>query len=440
MLHDFGIPDVRLAGILPGVAAGPALAEEVPALVELDLDVPEAGPVRVREAVGAVLALQVVLLGDQVVYPSDDGGVLFGGHITLSFGVFGLFGPLAGADTSLRPSVPCVHCHTRDLGLSGIMPQLAALLHCAMNQNAAYTPDLLGLYLDEAGSFPLLTKADEMRLGQIIQEGQAAQQSLDGTEKLTAKQRRDLRKKVEAAEDATTEFINSNLRLVVSVARKYQWSGLPLNDLIQEGNLGLIHAVEKFDWRKGFKFSTYATWWIRQAIGRAVENTAHTVRVPAHVGDEIRRARRLQGELEIRLGRPPTLAEVAEALDTTEVAVAELFRYDTDPMSLDVAVGEDGDTSLGDLVVSRTAESPFEAVASSMLPAEVANFLSRLSDEERQVLQLRYGLDRGEPRTQGEVGQELQLTAERVRRIERDAIGKLRRQLVGGDAHDLLAS
>ena len=309
-----------------------------------------------------------------------------------------------------------------------------------MNQNAAYTPDLLGLYLDEAGSFPLLTKADEMRLGQIIQEGQAAQEALDGGEKLTAKQRRELRKKVEAAADATTEFINSNLRLVVSVARKYQWTGLPLNDLIQEGNLGLIHAVEKFDWRKGFKFSTYATWWIRQAIGRAVENTAHTVRVPAHVGDEIRRARRLQGELEIRLGRPPTLAEVAEALDTTEVAVAELFRYDTDPMSLDVPVGEDGDTSLGDLVVSRTAESPFEEVASSMLPAEVASFLSRLSDEERQVLQLRYGLDRGEPRTQGEVGQELQLTAERVRRIERDAIGKLRRQLVGGDAHDLLAS
>jgi RNA polymerase sigma factor (sigma-70 family) len=309
-----------------------------------------------------------------------------------------------------------------------------------MNQSLTHSPDLLGLYLDEAGSFPLLTKADEMRLGQIIQEGQVAQATLGCGEKLTAKQRRELNKKISEAEEATTEFINSNLRLVVSVARKYQWSGLPLGDLIQEGNLGLIHAVEKFDWRKGFKFSTYATWWIRQAIGRAVENTAHTVRVPAHVGDEIRRARRLQSELEVRLGRPPTLAELAQALDTTESTVAELFRYDTDPMSLDVAVGEDGDTSLGDLVVNRTAESPFESVAAGMLPGEVDRFLTRLSDEEAQVLRLRYGLDRGEPRTQGEVGQALQLTAERVRRIERDAIGKLRRQLAGGDAHDLLAS
>jgi len=301
-------------------------------------------------------------------------------------------------------------------------------------------PDLLGLYLDEAGSFPLLTKAEEMRLGRVIQEGQAAKEELAGSEALTARQRRELRKQVSAAEQASTQFINANLRLVVSVARKYQWSGLPLGDLIQEGNLGLIHAVEKFDWRKGFKFSTYATWWIRQAIGRAIENTAHTVRVPAHVGDEIRRARRLQSELEATNGRPPTLLEVAQAMGTTEAELAELFRYDSDPMSLDVSVGEDGDTSLGDLVVNQSAESPFESVAGSMLPKEIERFLSKLPDNEREVLWLRYGLDRGEPRTQGEVGDLLKLTAERVRRIERDAIIKLRRYLVGSDAHDLLAS
>jgi RNA polymerase sigma factor (sigma-70 family) len=301
-------------------------------------------------------------------------------------------------------------------------------------------PDLLGLYLDEAGSFPLLTKADEMRLGQIIQEGQAAAEQLASEARFTAHQRKRLNKQVSDAEAASAEFINANLRLVVSVARKYQWSGLPLGDLIQEGNLGLIHAVEKFDWRKGFKFSTYATWWIRQAIGRAIENTAHTVRVPAHVGDEIRRARRMQAELETRNGRPATQAELAEALGITEVQLAELFRYDTDPMSLDVAVGEDGDTSLGDLVVNQSAESPFEAVADSLLPAQIEGFLQCLPEDERKVLWLRYGLDRGEPRTQGEVGEILALTAERVRRIERDALLKLRRQLVGSDAHDLLAS
>ncbi len=301
-------------------------------------------------------------------------------------------------------------------------------------------PDLLGLYLDEAGSFPLLAKSDEMRLGQIIQEGQVARDQLSSGAQLTARQRRDANRQVSEAEQASAQFITANLRLVVSVARKYQWSGLPLNDLIQEGNLGLIHAVEKFDWRKGFKFSTYATWWIRQAIGRAIENTAHTVRVPAHVGDEIRRARRTQSELEAKLGRPATMAELAETLETTEAALAELLRYDADPMSLDVAVGEEGDTSLGDLVVNRSAESPFEAVAGSLLPEQVERFLSMLSDDERQVLWLRYGLDRGEPRTQGEVGEQLDLSAERVRRIERDAIIKLRRQLVGSDAHDLLAS
>jgi RNA polymerase sigma factor (sigma-70 family) len=307
--------------------------------------------------------------------------------------------------------------------------------------NMGTGPDLLGLYLDEAGSFPLLTKADEMRLGQAIQAAQVAREDLAaGGPDLTPRRKRELRKIIDAGDRATQHFINSNLRLVVSVARKYQWSGLPLSDLIQEGNLGLIHAVEKFDWRKGFKFSTYATWWIRQSIGRAIENTAHTVRIPAHVGDEIRRARRVQGELEAKQGRPPTLAELAAALEIEEAALAELLHYDSDPVSLDAAVGEDGDTSLGDLVVNRSAESPFEMVAQGMLGGHIDEFLERLSEDERRVLSLRYGLDRGEPRTQGEVGELLDLTAERVRRIERDALTKLRRALAGSDARDLLAA
>lgn len=232
----------------------------------------------------------------------------------------------------------------------------------------------------------------------------------------------------------------ANMRLVAHVAKRFRGRGIAYSDLLQEGFCGLLEAIDRFDLTHETKLATYATWWIRQAIGRAVENTAHTVRIPAHIGDEIRRARRIQAEMEVRLGRPATLSELAEAMGITEAGISELFRYDSDPMSLDVTVGEDGDTSLGDLVVNKTAESPFESVASGMLPEEVSRFLSKLSEEESQVLTLRYGLDRGEPRTQGEVGEEMQLTAERVRRIERDAIGKLRRQLAGTQAYDLLAS
>jgi RNA polymerase sigma factor (sigma-70 family) len=301
-------------------------------------------------------------------------------------------------------------------------------------------PDLLRLYLDEAGRLPLLTRADEVRLGQAIQAAQSARQELAARGRdLAPRQRRELRRVVALGDGATNQFISSNLRLVVSVARKYQWSGLPLPDLVQEGNLGLIQAVAKFDWRKGFKFSTYATWWVRQSIGRAIENTAHAVRLPAHVGDGIRRARSVQAELEAKHGRRPTLAELSEALEVGEGALAELLRYEGDPVSLDAAVGEDGDTSLGDLVVNRSAESPFELVAQAMLGGHIGEFLGLLSEHERQVLSLRYGLDRGEPRTQGEVGALLGLTAERLRRTERDALAKLRRALSGTDARDLLA-
>ena len=301
--------------------------------------------------------------------------------------------------------------------------------------------DLVRLYLTDIGQYPLLTKDDEVRLAQAIEAGRDAEAEVaKATKGITTAKKRELRRAVMEGEQAQQTFVQSNLRLVVSIAKKYQASGLPLLDLIQEGNLGLMHAVEKFDWRKGFKFSTYATWWIRQSIGRAIENTAHTVRIPAHVGDEIRRARRVQGELEAKNGRPPTLAELAEALEIDESMLAELLHYDSDPVSLDAAVGEDGDTSLGDLVVNHSAQSPFELVAQALLAGQINEFLSRLSDDERRVLSLRYGLDRGEPRTQGEVGELLDLTAERVRRIERDALTKLRRALAGSDARDLLAS
>jgi RNA polymerase sigma factor (sigma-70 family) len=301
-------------------------------------------------------------------------------------------------------------------------------------------PDLLGLYLNQAGGFALLTKADEARLAQVIEAGRAASEELATRgHELAPRRSRELFRVVGAGDRARAQFVNANLRLVVSVARKYQWSALPLLDLVQEGNLGLMHAVDRFDWRKGFKFSTYAIWWIRQSIGRAIEKTARTVRIPAHVSDEIRRVRSVQAALDAKHGRPPTLPELAEELQVQESTLAELLRYDTDVVSLDAAVGEDGATTLGDLVVNRSAEPPFELVAQAMLGDHIDAILGRLAEHERRVLSLRYGLDRGEPRTQGEVGELLDLDTDRVRRIEHNAMVKLRRALLGSDARDLLA-
>jgi RNA polymerase sigma factor (sigma-70 family) len=300
--------------------------------------------------------------------------------------------------------------------------------------------DLVRLYLNEVGRYALLTKADEARLGQLVQSGQEAKAELTGGATLPAAPRRQLRRAVQAGETAMDAFVKANLRLVVSVASKYQWSGLPLLDLVQEGNLGLIHAVEKFDWRKGFKFSTYATWWIRQAIGRAIDNTGRTIRLPGHVGDQVRKVRKARTTLEARLGRAPTDAELAEEAGFPEQLIADLLRYDEDPISLAGWVGEGDDTELGDLVADRSAPSPFDEVAGRLLPEEIERLLSPLSVNEREVLRLRYGLDQGEPRTLEQVGVALDLSGERIRKIERSALAKLRAELVGTDAHELLAA
>jgi RNA polymerase sigma factor (sigma-70 family) len=300
--------------------------------------------------------------------------------------------------------------------------------------------DLVRAYLDEVGRYSLLTKADEARLGRLVRAGQEAKAELESEGPLTPARRRQLRRAVRAGEEATETFVKANLRLVVSVASKYQWSGLPLLDLVQEGNLGLIHAVEKFDWRKGFKFSTYATWWIRQAIGRAIDNTARTIRLPGHVGDQIRKVKRTQSTLEARLGRPPTEDELAAETGIDAQVVLDLLRYDDEPISLAGHVGEGEDTELGDLIADRSNRSPFEEAADLLLPEEIDRLLSPLGETEREVLRLRYGLDRGEPRTLDEVGEVLSLSGERIRKIERSALKKLRLDLVGTDAHELLAS
>jgi len=311
------------------------------------------------------------------------------------------------------------------------------------NQRAAAgrdEEDLVRLYLSDIGQYPLLTKDDESRLAQAMEVGKAAALELEADGRsVSAARKRELRRSVRAGEDAERSFVQSNLRLVVSIAKKYQASGLPLLDLVQEGNLGLMHAVEKFDWRKGFKFSTYATWWIRQAITRGIANTGRTIRLPVHAGDTLSRLQKARVRLELRYGRPATVAELSAEVEMDEERVTEALRFAAEPLSLSEPLREDGDAELGDVVEDPTAESPFELAAAGLLPDEIERLLSPLDDREREILKLRFGLDRGEPRTLEEVGEAFHLTRERIRQIEARAMSKLRHPSSESGARDLLA-
>ena len=300
--------------------------------------------------------------------------------------------------------------------------------------------DLVRLYLTDIGRYVLLTKDDEVRLAKLIEEGKAADTQLkEATSALSQTKRRELQKVRRAGTKAERQFVQSNLRLVVSIAKKYQASGLPLLDLIQEGNLGLMHAVEKFDWRKGFKFSTYATWWIRQAITRGIANTGRTIRLPVHAGDTLARLQKARSRLELRFGRPATLAELSAEVEMPEDKVTEALRFAAEPLSLSEPLREDGDAELGDVVEERSAESPFESAATSLLPEEIGRLLGSLDKREREILSLRFGLDRGEPRTLEEVGEAFKLTRERIRQIEARAMSKLRHPSSDTGARDLLS-
>ncbi len=299
--------------------------------------------------------------------------------------------------------------------------------------------DLVRLYLTDIGQYPLLTKEDEVRLAQKIEKGVEAREKLSTSEELTAKEKSDLKRLERNGARAEKKFVQSNLRLVVSIAKKYQASGLPLLDLIQEGNLGLMHAVEKFDWRKGFKFSTYATWWIRQAITRGIANTGRTIRLPVHAGDTLARLQKARTRLELKYGRPATMTELAADVEMPEEKITEALRFANEPLSLSEPLREDGDAELGDVVEDRGAASPFEVAATSLLPDEIARLLAPLDEREREILKLRFGLDRGEPRTLEEVGEHFNLTRERIRQIEARAMSKLRHPSSDTGARDLLA-
>ena len=298
--------------------------------------------------------------------------------------------------------------------------------------------DLVRVYLNGIGKTALLTAEDEVELAKRIESGLYAQHLLETRKRLGVKRKSDLAMMVADGHAARQHLLEANLRLVVSLAKRYTGRGMPLLDLIQEGNLGLIRAMEKFDYTKGFKFSTYATWWIRQAITRGIANTGRTIRLPVHAGDTLARLQKARSRLELKLGRPATLIELAAEVEMPEDKVTEALRFAAEPLSLSEPLREDGDAELGDIVVDRSAESPFESAATALLPDEINKLLSPLDERERSILALRFGLDRGEPRTLEEVGEHFNLTRERIRQIEARAMSKLRHPSADTGARELL--
>jgi RNA polymerase primary sigma factor len=283
--------------------------------------------------------------------------------------------------------------------------------------------ELLRRYLDEIGAHPLLTAADEEQLGARLAAGRKAEHAL---ESCPPRERAALEAVVREATEARRRFIQCNLRLVVSVARRYESSGLSLLDLIQEGNLGLLRAVEKFDHTKGFKFSTYATWWIRQAIGRAIAESSRTIRVPAHVRDSYSLIDQSTARLAAMLDRTPTAEEVAADTGLTTERVELARQHRSAMVSLQSPIGADGDTELADTIEDEGAQAPYEAAAAALERESLRAQLARLNERERMVLSLRFGLDTAEPRTLAEIGDSFDLTRERIRQIEARALGKLR--------------
>jgi RNA polymerase primary sigma factor/RNA polymerase nonessential primary-like sigma factor len=290
---------------------------------------------------------------------------------------------------------------------------------------AEYSGDPVRAYLNGIGKHRLLTASEEVECAKAIEAGLMAECRI--CEITDPDFRADLARVAAEGRAAKQRMLESNLRLVVSVAKRYSGAGMSLLDLIQEGNLGLIRAVEKFDYQKGYKFSTYATWWIRQAINRAVTDQSRTIRVPAHTVDQIKRMNRVRQDLMAELGREPRYEEIAEELDVTPGKVLELMSYDREPVSLDQTVGEDGESALGDLVASvDPRDTPGDSLSQGELRSEVEIVLATLSQREQAVIRLRFGLDDGRQRTLDEVGKEFGLSRERIRQIEKVTLLKLR--------------
>ena len=295
---------------------------------------------------------------------------------------------------------------------------------------ALLTGDPVRMYLKEIGKVSLLTAAEEIDLAMKIEAGVAATEELEkfeaGEIELERRDRRRLTRVEQVGLDAKQQLIEANLRLVVSIAKRYVGRGMLFLDLIQEGNLGLIRAVEKFDYTKGFKFSTYATWWIRQAITRAIADQARTIRIPVHMVETINKLVRIQRQLLQSLGREPTPEEIAEEMGLTPERVREIQKISQEPVSLETPIGEEEDSQLGDFIEDDAAVVPPDAASFSMLQEQLAKTLEGLAERERKVISLRFGLEDGHPRTLEEVGREFGVTRERIRQIESKTLAKLR--------------
>jgi RNA polymerase nonessential primary-like sigma factor len=290
----------------------------------------------------------------------------------------------------------------------------------------AASADLVRVYLNEIGKVALLSAADEVELAKRIEAGLYAQQILNTRNDFTPAGRREMRLLAADGERAKDHLLRANLRLVVSLAKRYTGHGMPFLDLIQEGNLGLIRAVEKFDYTKGFKFSTYATWWIRQAISRAMADQSRTIRLPVHLVEQVNKLQRIRREMNQGLGREANNAELGAELDITEERVRELLDLSRDLVSLDQTVGADDDASLGDFIADEKATAGEAAVEAGLMRQQLHSVLDTLEDREAAVVRMRFGLDDGQPRTLDEIGRSFKLSRERIRQIERETMAKLR--------------